>query len=296
VNIPNPPPQDPDWGFDEKDFWSLAGRLVPCGPAHFMIAADLKHRLLSWCNDDQRWDFVPPVEYTRTFAEIDSWRAVAPGAVDALVSFLECEKNDPGADKHFDRFMVIQDTFMRAQGFACAWQGGWLYRSLLLDHRWLLHGFRLPPFDEYIFSVMVGSQCGGFSDAETVRWLQKDPIIAAMPAMHEYVFPESWKTGVILMLMERGIHADADDIDQAVERMAACGRFTPGQASALCAHHGCLFGEAGATTMADVATEVASARLDAPEVGRDYVPFSLPTADRAFFVNAPPRTRTKAAP
>ncbi len=183
--------------------------------------------------------------------------------------------------------MVIQDTLLRAQGFSCAWQGGWLYRSLLLDHRWLLHGFPLPLFDEYIFSIMVINLSDGLSAAETLRWLQRDPVIAAMPVLYEGVFPESWKTRVILTLRERGIYATSYDVDQAVERMAAYGRFAPGQMSSLQCYHGDLIGQAGAVTKANVVAEVAAARRDAPEIERDYVPFALPTRDRGFFVTAP---------
>lgn len=294
MNIPDPPPQSPDWGFDAEDFWSLAGRLVPCSPAHVMIAADLKHRLFWWSSDEHRWGFVPSDEYARSFGEIDAWRAVAPGAADALVSFLECKKNDSAADRHSARFMAIQDTFLRTQGYASAWQGGWLYRSLLLDHRWLLRGFSLPSFDEFIFSVMVASFWGGYADADTARLLQQDPIIATMLAMHEHAFPESWKTGVIITLRERGIHAMPGDIDQALDRLAERGRLPPGQAVGLQHHLGGLPGDAWAATKADVVAEVASAWLDGREFGRDYVPFSLPTTDRALLVTAPLRARMKA--
>ena len=279
-------PENPDWGFDPQDFWGLAGRLVPCGPAHLMVAVDLKHRLLWWDSEDGLWRFIPKEEHERRFSEIDAWRAVAPSAIDALVTFLKAKKNDFEAERQFTRFMAIQDTFMRAQHLACAWQGGWLYRSLLLDHRWLLHGFSLMTFDEFIFSVMAGHHWGGLPDQETVRWLQRDPLIAAMPALYEYVYPESWKTGVMLTLRERGIQAVLDDVDQALDRMATRGCFSAGQVAGLRSHHGCLHGEAGATTQADVMAEIALVHFSAPKAERNYIPFTLPLMDKALSVCA----------
>lgn len=252
-----------------------------------MIAADLKRRLLWWSHDDGRWYFVPAADYEQRFKEINAWRSIAPGAIDALVKFMESEKGDPASGLHFARFQTIQDTLVRAQNYSCAGSEGWLYRSLLLDHRWMLSGFALPQFDEFMFLVMLINTWSGAPDEETVQGLQRDPVICAMPALYETVFAESWKTGVILTLKHSNILAVPGDIDQAIWRMVARSRFTAGQAAALQAHHGPLFGERGEMTKADVVVEVASARLDSPEAGRnDYVPFSLPTPDKALVVRA----------
>jgi len=89
-----------------------------------MIAVDLKHRLLWWSHDDRQWGFVPSDSYERRFTEITAWRAVALSASDALSKFLVSKKDESTASPHFARFQTIQDTFMRMQGFSCAWQGG----------------------------------------------------------------------------------------------------------------------------------------------------------------------------
>lgn len=276
-------PSSSDWGFDDTNFWSLAGHLVPCGPADVLTAVDLKHRLLWWSHQDQRWNWVPRKEYPARFAEIAAWRSIAPGAADAITKFLRCEKGDPEEVRHFTRMMTIQDTFTTMQGYRCAWEGGWLYRSLLLDHRWLLHGFALPAFDEYIFLAMNITRWGGPPSECIVSFLQRDPVIAAMPAMYELVFPLSWKTGILLMLKQRSVSATVADIDQGIERAAAQGQFTLQQMKDLRAHHSHLTGKPGQDTTEAVMREVMFARLDAPEPYRSAIPFVMPTLEHVRF-------------
>jgi len=213
-----------------------------------------------------------------------------------------------------------------------------------------LRDFLLPNFDEHIFSVMLADKWRGMPNEDTIKWLQRDPVISIMPALHDMVFPESWKSGIILALEKRNILVSASDIAHPVDRMAKYGRFSLSQAEKLKVHCGPLEGEPGLQTTADVLAEVASARLvslhsgfdrlapeavrsgkgcsrqngardedsaritqedqawdqtndlmahlastgqnlcaevlDAPEVGRDYVHFSLPTLDDALVVAA----------
>ena len=286
-NAVSPPP---DWGFDTANFWSLGDRLVPCGPASLLTAVDLKHRLLWWSHQDQAWCWVPQKDYSARFAEIAAWRSIASSAADAITSFLSCEKGDPEADRNFTRMMTIQDTFTTLQGYRCAWEGGWLYRSLLLDHRWLLRDFTLPKFDEYIFSVMVLTASRGHPSEYDVSLLQRDPVVAAMPSMYEYVFPLSWKTGILLGLKGRGISATVAYVNQGIERASEQGQFTQQQAKDLKAHHGSLLGEAGRNTTDAVTQEVVSAWLDASEHDRPATSFVLPTVDRILKVSAPVRT------
>lgn len=289
--IPVPPPEHPDWGFDAEDFWSLGGRLVPCGPAHMMTAVDLKQRLLWWSHDDQCWGFVPGTEYERCFAEIDAWRAIAPDAVDALTKFLASGKDDPEGMVHFARLMMIQSTFLRIQGFSCPWAGGWFYRSLLLDHRWLLRGFTLPEFDEYVFTIMIADALRGRARKEAIYWLKRDPVIAAMPALYDMIYPESWKTSIILDLREQRIFSTVADVDLAIERLAANGRLPIGQAALLPSVNNPLPSPAWSATIREVTAEVVLARLGASKVGSggDYTPFALPTLDRVLEVDIRPR-------
>ena len=238
--IPAPAPEHPDWGFDIHDFWSLGGRLVPCGPAHMMNAVDLSLRLWWWSSENAQWFLVPDDQYERRFAEIGAWRSIAPSAVDALATYFSCDKDSPAVANHFGRFVAIQDTFLRVQDFRCPWEGGWLYRSLLLDHRWLLPRFTLPEFDEYAFAIMITTAWGGMPDEGTVQWLKDDPVIVEMPALYEMVYPDSWKTGIILGLKERGIFANVTDVDRALERLATSGRLANGQSELLRSMNGPL--------------------------------------------------------
>jgi hypothetical protein len=281
--VQTPLPGTSDWGIDTHDFWGLAARLVPCGPAHILFAVDLKRRLWWWSVEDRQWISAPENQLQRLFAEINAWRSIVPDAVDALTGFRARGLGQAASNWDFTRFTTIQDTLMRMHEFYCAWQAGWLYRSLLLDHRWLLCGFDLPGFDEYVFSTILGVSWGNTPTEHTIRHLQQDPVITAMPALYDMVFPESWKTGCILALKERRIFVDVTDVDQAIQRLCDGGRLNQNQMTDLQAHHGPLIGDAGSKTKADVVADLVSARLDSPE-RRLYVHFVLPTADRVLQV------------
>ena len=287
LQLPSAPPETPDWGFDLNDFWSLAGRLVPCGPAHLLTAIDLANRFWWWDPDGGQWFQVPYDCYAQRFREIDAWRAVAPEAAEALCQFLSGPKVDPD-HAAWVRLQDIQNVFLKIQGFECIWQVAYFYRSLLLDHRWLLPRHTLPGFDEYVFEVMIAMSWQDMASEDVVPWLKRDPVICAMPAMYPITYPDSWKTGIIRQLEQRGIYSECRHVDDALDRLAGVGKIPPGQAHLLKSIDGPLRHELWVSTVEQVGEEIMISQLDAPDGKKPYVHFTLPTPDRSLEVAVRP--------
>ena len=279
----------PNLGFNTRVFWALSSRLVPCGPAHLMIAIDLNSRFFWWDADLGAWDLVPEAEHKRLFNQIQAWQAVAWQALQQLAEFLEKGEKSPEGSAAFDRFFAIQYSLMRVQELSCPWQRGWLYRSLCLDHRWLLREMDVPPFDEYMFSLLLLDAPAASLSDETIHWLQKDPIISAMPALHDVVYPNSWKTRILIDLRARKFSVTLEDVHAAIDRLVEAGSFNREQADLLRVSRKPLIGSAVEAAEEAVIQEVLIMLLDTSATigGRRYQNFRLPTLDQALFVYPP---------
>lgn len=286
TGLPSDVVQDP--GFEFCEFRSLSNRLIPCGPGYILWAIDLRHQPHWWDVDKGQWRRTTPEDAQFRYGQVQAWRAVAPKALDAWTTVLQARSNDE-ARLAFTRFVAIEETLIETSGLHCAWQSGWLYRSLLLDHRWLLPGATTEPFCDETFKSLVLASWNDPHDEERLVWLRRDPVIAAMPSFHTMVYPESWKTAVLQILQAKGIAASIGEVNQALRTLQGSGRFSKGQASVLERHRGPLYDAAGEATRNDVAAAIASARLDAglAETAKPP-PFQIPSFDLALQV-APPR-------
>ena len=180
--------------FNGKNFSPLFSRLVPCGPGPLLIAIDLSHNFVFWNSQLGLWDLTPTEDRFHFMAQVREWKTIAWDSVQELRLFFDKGANSQEGSAAYDRFKAIQYTWLRTQKMNCAWANGWLYRSLCLDHRWLLHETDVPLFDEHVFSIMLLQKPGtGGLDRETQASLQLDPIVAAMPSLHDMIFPESWR-------------------------------------------------------------------------------------------------------
>lgn len=283
-------PPIPALGFNPTIFWSLSGRLVPCGPTHLMIAVDLSSRFVFWDVDMATWDLIPDSKHPMLFRQIRAWQAIAWNALQQLKEFFSKGEMTLEGSAAYERFFAIQYTFMSTQSLTCAWQRGWLYRSLCLDHRWLLREIEVPLFDEFIFSIFLLAQPGtGGLDHETQAWLRKDPIISSMPALHEMVYPDSWKTQVLLDLHARGLPAALGDVEAAINQLTDIGRFTTEQGDFLRAWSRPLGSSAVAAAQQAVFDQTMEMLLDISVAAkrREYRHFRMPTLDQCFLVYPP---------